>query len=183
VSLKIEDLSVAYRACAGTCRRGPRQSQHRDGEIMGWRRVRLRQVDLGNSLIFMEGRMKVTAGRWSSTGAPAHFGQPGHEPLRLRAVSIIPQYAMSALTHEEGRPMASDLLKSRGVRFSSVARSSSAASLGRAAGRCPGEYRSNCPVACASASPWSSRPAQPSLLIADEVTLPWTSHQRASARC
>jgi peptide/nickel transport system ATP-binding protein len=66
--------------------------------------------------------MKVTGGTVELDGRPLPISDSrAMNHFRLRAVSIIPQYAMSALnpTRRVGR-MASDLLKSRGVRFSSV---------------------------------------------------------------
>jgi peptide/nickel transport system ATP-binding protein len=94
-----------------------------DGEIMGLAgESGCGKSTLGNSLIFMEGRMKVTGGTVELDGRPLPISDSrAMNHFRLRAVSIIPQYAMSALnpTRKVGR-MASDLLKSRGVRFGSV---------------------------------------------------------------
>jgi peptide/nickel transport system ATP-binding protein len=124
VSLKIEDLSVAYQSLRGDVQAVDRVSLSiADGEIMGLAgESGCGKSTLGNSLIFMDGRMKVTGGTVELDGRPLPISDSrAMNHFRLRAVSIIPQYAMSALnpTRRVGR-MASDLLKSRGVRFSSV---------------------------------------------------------------
>ena len=74
---------------------------------------------LGNSLIFMEGRMKHVGGHVELDGKPLPISDNrAMDRHRLRDISVIPQYAMSALnpTRKIGR-MAGELLKSRGVRL------------------------------------------------------------------
>jgi peptide/nickel transport system ATP-binding protein len=77
---------------------------------------------LGNSLIFMEGRMKHVHGTVELDGRQLPISDnKAMNQYRLREVSLIPQYAMSALnpTRKIGR-MAADLLKSRGVDYRKV---------------------------------------------------------------
>ncbi len=124
MSLRIEDLSVAYQSLRGDVQAVDRVSLSiSDGEIMGLAgESGCGKSTLGNSLIFMEGRMKVTSGTVELDGRPLPVSDSkAMNHFRLREVSIIPQYAMSALnpTRKVGR-MASDLLKSRGVRYDTV---------------------------------------------------------------
>jgi peptide/nickel transport system ATP-binding protein len=124
VSLKIEDLSVAYQGLRGDVQAVDGVSLSiADGEIMGLAgESGCGKSTLGNSLIFMEGRMKVTAGKVELDGEPLPISDSrAMNHFRLRVVSIIPQYAMSALnpTRKVGR-MARDLLKSRGVQYGTV---------------------------------------------------------------
>jgi peptide/nickel transport system ATP-binding protein len=124
VSLKIEDLRVAYQSLRGDVQAVDGVSLFiADGEIMGLAgESGCGKSTLGNSLIFMEGRMKVTGGKVELDGRPLPISDNrAMNHFRLRDVSIIPQYAMSALnpTRKVGR-MASDLLKSRGARYETV---------------------------------------------------------------
>jgi peptide/nickel transport system ATP-binding protein len=124
VSLKIENLGVAYQGLRGDVQAVDGVSLSiADGEIMGLAgESGCGKSTLGNSLIFMEGRMKVTGGRVELDGEPLPISDSrAMNHFRLRSVSIIPQYAMSALnpTRKVGR-MASDLLKSRGIRYETV---------------------------------------------------------------
>jgi peptide/nickel transport system ATP-binding protein len=124
VSLKIENLGVAYQGLRGDVQAVDGVSLSiAVGEIMGLAgESGCGKSTLGNSLIFMEGRMKVTGGRVELDGEPLPISDSrAMNHFRLRSVSIIPQYAMSALnpTRKVGR-MASDLLKSRGIRYETV---------------------------------------------------------------
>jgi peptide/nickel transport system ATP-binding protein len=124
VSLKVEDLKIAYRTLQGDVRAVDGVSfSIADGEIMGLAgESGCGKSTLGNSLIFMEGRMKQVAGTVELNGKPLPIGDnKAMNRYRLLDVSIIPQYAMSALnpTRKFGT-MAGDLLKSRGVRLDSV---------------------------------------------------------------
>lgn len=124
MSLKIENLGVAYQGLRGDVQAVDGVSLSiADGEIMGLAgESGCGKSTLGNSLIFMEGRMKVTGGRVELDGEPLPISDSrAMNHFRLRSVSIIPQYAMSALnpTRKVGR-MASDLLKSRGIRYETV---------------------------------------------------------------
>jgi peptide/nickel transport system ATP-binding protein len=124
VSVKIDNLRVAYQSLRGDVRAVDGVTLHiADGEIMGLAgESGCGKSTLGNSLIFMEGRMKVVGGTVELDGKPLPISDSkAMNHFRLRSVSLIPQYAMSALnpTKKVGR-MAADLLKSRGVRFDTV---------------------------------------------------------------
>jgi peptide/nickel transport system ATP-binding protein len=124
VSLKIAHLGVAYQGLRGDVQAVDDVSLSiADGEIMGLAgESGCGKSTLGNSLIFMEGRMKVTGGTVELDGEPLPISDSrAMNHFRLRSVSIIPQYAMSALnpTRKVGR-MASDLLKSRGIHYGTV---------------------------------------------------------------
>jgi len=124
VSLRVEDLRVAYRARRGEIRAVDGVTfSIADGEIMGLAgESGCGKSTLGNSLIFLEERMKHVGGEVYLDGKLLPIGDNrAMGQFRLREVSIIPQYAMSALnpTRKIGR-IISDLLKSRGVRYASV---------------------------------------------------------------
>ncbi len=124
MSLKIDGLSVAYQSLRGDVQAVDSVSLSiGDGEIMGLAgESGCGKSTLGNSLIFMEGRMKVTSGKVELDGKPLPISDSrAMNHFRLREVSIIPQYAMSALnpTRKVGR-MARDLLRSRGARLETV---------------------------------------------------------------
>jgi peptide/nickel transport system ATP-binding protein len=74
---------------------------------------------LGNSLIRMEGRMRHVGGTVTLDGVPLPIDDRDEmNHFRFAEVSIIPQYAMSALnpTRKIGK-MVGELLATRGVRF------------------------------------------------------------------
>ncbi|HUB70284.1 MAG TPA: ABC transporter ATP-binding protein [Acidimicrobiales bacterium] len=124
MSLRVEDLRVAYRARRGEIRAVDGVTfSIADGEIMGLAgESGCGKSTLGNSLIFLEERMKHVGGEVYLDGKLLPIGDNrAMGQFRLREVSIIPQYAMSALnpTRKIGR-IISDLLKSRGVRYASV---------------------------------------------------------------
>jgi peptide/nickel transport system ATP-binding protein len=124
VTLEVEGLSVAYRTLQGDVRAvdGVTFSVG-DGEIMGLAgESGSGKSTLGNSLVYMEGRMKHTGGSVRLDGKDLPISdRRAMNAFRLRQVSVIPQYAMSALnpTRKIGR-MTADLLRSRGVRYESV---------------------------------------------------------------
>jgi len=154
---QIEDLSVAYRACAGLQAVDRVQSQHRAGEIMGWRRS-VRQVDPGQQLDLhgraYEGHRRTV----DLAGAPANLDSRAHEPLPLAPFRSNPQYAMSALNPREGRRMASDLSSpGRPLQLLREEFQRRIALVG--CRRCVERYRSTLSVAWPSASPWYLDPA------------------------
>ena len=124
MSLKVDELSVAYQSLRGDVQAVDKVSLSiADGEIMGLAgESGCGKSTLGNALIYVDGRMKVTSGKVELDGAPLPVSDNrAMRHFRLRSVSIIPQYAMSALnpTRKVGR-MASDLLKSHGIRYETV---------------------------------------------------------------
>jgi len=77
---------------------------------------------LGNSLVFMEGRMRHLGGRVVVDGQVLPVADfRAMRPYRMTKVSLVPQYAMSALnpTRRIGR-LTTDLLRSHDVRESDV---------------------------------------------------------------
>jgi peptide/nickel transport system ATP-binding protein len=124
VSVKIDNLQIYYSTLRGEVKAVDGVSfSIGDGEIMGLAgESGCGKSTLGNGLIFLEGRMRHAGGKVTLDGKELPIGNPkAMEQHRLRSVSIIPQYAMSALnpTRKIGR-MTSDLLKSRGVDYKSV---------------------------------------------------------------
>jgi peptide/nickel transport system ATP-binding protein len=125
VSLRVENLRIAYRTLRGDVKAVDGVSfSIADSEIMGLAgESGCGKSTLGNSLIFLEGRMRHLGGRVELDGRelPISNSRAMNE-YRLKQISLIPQYAMSALnpTRKFGR-MSADLLKSRGVHFGTVA--------------------------------------------------------------
>jgi peptide/nickel transport system ATP-binding protein len=124
VSLDVNDLRIAYRTMRGDVQAVDGVTfSIADGEIMGLAgESGCGKSTLGNSLIFMEGRMKHVGGQVRLDGQPLPISDKrAMARHRLRDISLIPQYAMSALnpTRKIGR-MAGELLKSRGVRYETV---------------------------------------------------------------
>lgn len=124
MSLKVDDLRIAYRTLRGDVRAVDGVSfAIADGEIMGLAgESGCGKSTLGNGLIFLEGRMKQLGGSVELDGRPLPIADvKAMNEHRLRDVSIIPQYAMNALnpTRKIGR-MTADLIKSRGVAYREV---------------------------------------------------------------
>lgn len=124
MSLKVDNLQIAYRTLRGDVRAVDGVSfSIADGEIMGLAgESGCGKSTLGNSLIFLEGRMKQVGGQVELDNKPLPISdRRAMVDFRLKEISVIPQYAMSALnpTKKIGK-MAGDLLKSRGVRYHTV---------------------------------------------------------------
>jgi peptide/nickel transport system ATP-binding protein len=124
VSLKVDNLQIAYRTLRGDVRAVDGVSfSIADGEIMGLAgESGCGKSTLGNSLIFLEGRMKQVGGQVELDNKPLPISdRRAMVDFRLKEISVIPQYAMSALnpTKKIGK-MAGALLKSRGVRYHTV---------------------------------------------------------------
>ncbi len=124
MSVKVENLSIAYRMRAGDC--CPVEGVSftvADGEIMGLAgESGCGKSTLGNSLVFMEGRMKCLGGRVVVDGQVLPIADfRAMRPYRMTKVSLVPQYAMNALnpTRRIGR-LTADLLSSHDVRESDV---------------------------------------------------------------
>jgi len=121
MTLQITDLRVYYRTLAGDVRALDGVTFGlADGEIMGLAgESGCGKSTLGNSLVRIDGRMKYVAGTVTLDGATLPISDNDQmDEFRFTEVSIIPQYAMSAMnpTRKIGR-MVGDLLESRGVKF------------------------------------------------------------------
>jgi len=120
VSVSVENLSVAYRSRRGDVTAVDSVSfTLADGEIMGLAgESGSGKSTLGNALIYMDPRMKQTGGKVTLDGKELPIADiKAMRPLRMTEVSLVPQYAMSALppTRRIGK-LTDDLLKSHGVR-------------------------------------------------------------------
>jgi peptide/nickel transport system ATP-binding protein len=124
MSLQVENLSVFYRTLKGDVRALDGATfTVADGEIMGLAgESGCGKSTLGKSLIHLESRMKYVGGRVELDGKELPIASNGAmNAFRFKEVSIIPQYAMSAMnpTRRIGK-MIGELLESRGVRFENV---------------------------------------------------------------
>jgi peptide/nickel transport system ATP-binding protein len=124
VSLDVENLRVYYRTLHGDVRAldGVTFSVA-DGEITGVAgESGCGKTTLGKSLIRLDGRMRYIDGtvRLDGTQLPLENDQAMNH-FRFKEVSLVPQYAMSALnpTRKIGRIM-TDLLASKGVDFEDI---------------------------------------------------------------
>jgi peptide/nickel transport system ATP-binding protein len=116
VSLQVTDLRVYYRTLAGDVRAldGVTFSMA-DGEIMGLAGESGCGKSTGKSLTHFDARQRYVGGGAARRPAAADHGLGGDGRLPVPGVSIIPQYAMSAMnpTRKIGK-MTADLLESRG---------------------------------------------------------------------
>ena len=124
MALRVEDLRVYYRSLSGDVKALDGVSfAVADGEIMGVAgESGCGKSTLGKSLIRLDTRMRYVAGRVDLDAAELPIWDDGRmNPYRYKAVSIVPQYAMSALnpTRRVGR-MVAELLQSRGIRPKTV---------------------------------------------------------------
>ena len=124
MSLAVENLKVYYRSLRGEVKAVDDVTfAIGDGEIMGLAgESGCGKSTLGRSLIRLDGRMRYVDGRVELDGTELPIWDDGNmNDFRFQHVSLIPQYAMSALnpTRKVGR-IAQDLLESRGVRFEAV---------------------------------------------------------------
>lgn len=108
MSLVVDDLRVYYRTLAGDVRAIDGVSFGvADGEIMGLAgESGCGKSTLGTSLVRLDGRMRYVGGRVELDGVELPIWDDARmQAFRFRAVSIIPQYAMSALnpTRKVGR--------------------------------------------------------------------------------
>ena len=124
MSLAVDNLKVYYRSLRGEVKAVDDVTfAIGDGEIMGLAgESGCGKSTLGRSLIRLDGRMRYVDGRVELDGTELPIWDDGDmNDFRFQHVSLIPQYAMSALnpTRKVGR-IAQDLLESRGVRFETV---------------------------------------------------------------
>jgi len=121
VSLAVDNLRVYYRTLRGDVRALDGATfAVADGEIMGVAgESGCGKTTLGKSLIRLDGRMRVAEGTVTLDGVELPIADDrAMDTYRFRHVSIVPQYAMSALNpiRRIGR-MISELLSSRGVSY------------------------------------------------------------------
>jgi peptide/nickel transport system ATP-binding protein len=125
VSLNVQNLRVAYRTLAGDVVAVDDVSfSVADGEIMGLAgESGSGKSTLGNSLIYLEARMRHLSGRVELDGRELPIADTrAMRPRRMKDVSLVPQYAMSALNPtRKVRRLTADLLRSHGVRYRDVA--------------------------------------------------------------
>ena len=119
MSLSVDDLKVYYRTLAGDVQALDGVTfSIADGEIMGLAgESGCGKSTLGKSLIRFDTRMRYVDGRVSLDGAELPVADnEAMDEFRFKQVSIIPQYAMSALnpTRKIGK-MTKELLRSRGM--------------------------------------------------------------------
>jgi peptide/nickel transport system ATP-binding protein len=121
VSLVVDNLRVYYRTTKGDVQALDGASfEVADGEIMGIAgESGCGKTTLGKSLIRLDGRMRYVEGRVELDDVELPIvDTKAMDAFRFRKVSIVPQYAMSALnpTRKIGT-MISELLRSRGVSY------------------------------------------------------------------
>jgi peptide/nickel transport system ATP-binding protein len=122
--LHVRDLRVYYRTLAGDVKALDGVSfDVADGEIMGLAgESGCGKSTLANSIVRIEGRMKYVGGSVALDEVGLPLGDPAAmDAFRFLAISIIPQYAMSALnpTRKIGT-MVAELLEGRGRRFADL---------------------------------------------------------------
>ena len=120
MSVKVDHLSIAYRTRSGdVCPVDDVSFSVADGEIMGLAgESGSGKSTLGTSLIYLDARMKHLGGLVELDGGKLPIADSrAMRPHRMTDVSLIPQYAMSALNPTRKiRRLISDLLRSHGVR-------------------------------------------------------------------
>jgi len=124
VGLQVTDLRVYYRTLAGDVKALDGATfSIAEKEIMGLAgESGCGKSTLGNSLIRLDGRMKHVGGTVTLDGVPLPIGDQNEmNHFRFAEVSIIPQYAMSAMnpTRKIGK-MTAELLESRGHRYGEI---------------------------------------------------------------
>ncbi|GAA5067510.1 peptide/nickel transport system ATP-binding protein [Thermocatellispora tengchongensis] len=176
MALRVSDLTVHYRTLRGAVKALDGVTfEVGDGEILGLAgESGSGKSTLGKSLIRMDGRMRHVGGTVELDGKELPIGDDGAmNRFRYKEVSLIPQYAMSALnpTRKIGK-MVADLLDSHGVRYKSVEEE-----LGRRLDlvELPAEVLGKYPIELSGGMKQRmvmviSTLLDPSLLIADEVT-------------
>jgi peptide/nickel transport system ATP-binding protein len=124
VSLQVTDLRVYYRTRAGDVQALDGATfSIADKEIMGLAgESGCGKSTLGNSLIRLSGRMKYVSGSVNLDGVEMPIWDK-HEmnPFRFHEVSMVPQYAMSAMnpTRKIGK-MVAELVESREIPFEEI---------------------------------------------------------------
>jgi peptide/nickel transport system ATP-binding protein len=124
VSLRVDDLTVYYQSLRGDVKAVDGASfQIADGEIMGLAgESGCGKSTLGKSLIRLDARMRYLRGHVTLDGTELPIWDDRRmNPFRFKEVSLIPQYALSALnpTRRIGK-MITELLASRDVALDTV---------------------------------------------------------------
>jgi peptide/nickel transport system ATP-binding protein len=124
MALRIDGLTVYYQSLRGDVKAVDGATfAIADGEIMGLAgESGCGKSTLGKSLIRMDARMRYVSGQVELDGVELPIWDDAKmNPFRFAKVSIIPQYALSALnpTRKIGR-MATELLASRNIPLDSV---------------------------------------------------------------
>jgi peptide/nickel transport system ATP-binding protein len=124
VSLRVDDLTVYYQSLRGDVKAVDGATfEIADGEIMGLAgESGCGKSTLGKSLIRLDARMRYVRGRVELDGIELPIWDDRRiNPYRFRDVSLIPQYALSALnpTRRIGR-MVTELLAARDVALDTV---------------------------------------------------------------
>ena len=124
MALEVDHLQLCFRTLRGDVRAVDDVTfTIDDGEIMGLAgESGCGKSTLGNGLVRMDVRMRQLAGRVELDGEELPISdEKAMRSFRFKSVSIVPQYAMSALnpTRRVGK-MVSELLKSRGFDYKSA---------------------------------------------------------------
>jgi peptide/nickel transport system ATP-binding protein len=124
MSLRVDDLTVYYQSLRGDVKAVDGATfEIADGEIMGLAgESGCGKSTLGKSLIRFDTRMRHIRGSVELDGKELPISDDARmNPFRFKEISIIPQYALSALnpTRRIGK-MAGELLKSRDVAVDTV---------------------------------------------------------------
>lgn len=124
MTLKVDDLKVYYTTLAGDVHALDGVTfEIADGEIMGLAgESGCGKTTLGNSLIRLDGRMRHVGGSVEVDGKDMPIGDSNAmDEFRYHSISVVPQYAMSAMnpTRKIG-VMSKELVESRGIKFETI---------------------------------------------------------------
>jgi peptide/nickel transport system ATP-binding protein len=124
MTLTVQDLRVYYRTLAGDVKALDGVSfSLADGEIMGLAgESGCGKSTLGKSLVHFDSRMRYVEGEVVLDGTPLPISDQGAmDAFRLKSISIIPQYAMSALNPiRKVGAITAELMESRGESFATL---------------------------------------------------------------
>ena len=125
MTVRVENLKIAYRTLAGdVCPVDDVSFSVGDDEIMGLAgESGCGKSTLGTSLIRLETRMAVLGGKVELDGVELPIDDDrAMRRYRMKEISLVPQYAMSALNPTRKiRRLAADLLRCHGVGYGEIA--------------------------------------------------------------